>query len=106
MVPAAAALAAGCNSLQCARHGVTKHPPSPDVVGEAVTAALACSNGGTKDLVAVSAVICSRYMQWAARQFGPHDVAVEKMQRVLDLVAPTATKSGVVEVETGSATVS
>ena len=60
------------------------------------TLALACANGGTKDLVGLAGVISSRYLPWAARQFGPEDVSVKTMQKVLDLVTPNAVKSGVV----------
>jgi hypothetical protein len=91
--------AAGCHSLKCARHGVTQHPPCAVLVGEAVTAAITCANGGTKDLVGLAGVISSRYLPWAARQFGPQDASVKTMQKVLDLVAPNAVKSGIVEEE-------
>ena len=91
--------ASGCHSLKCARHGVTRHPPCAELVGEAVTAALACASGGTKELVGLAGVISSRYLPWAVRAFGPEDTSVRTMQKVLDLVAPNAVKSGIVEEE-------
>lgn len=82
--------AAGCHSTRCARAGVTQHPASAALTGEAVTAALACASGGSADLVALAAVIASRYLPWVARQFGPADVSFKTMRAVLDKVSAKA----------------
>ena len=80
--------AAGCHSADCARAGVTKHAPRAEIVGGAVTAALASARGGTKELLALSAVISSRYLLLATRQFGSDDRSVTAMRAVLDKVVP------------------
>lgn len=81
--------AAGCHSRDCARAGITKHAPRAELVGEAVTAAIASAKSGTKELLALSAVISSRYVLLATRQFGPEDRSVKTMRAVLDKVVPT-----------------
>ena len=80
--------AARCHSRSCARAGVTQHPACPELVGEAVTAALACASGGSADVVAAAAVIACRYLPWAVRQFGAQDRSVKTMQAVLNKVTP------------------
>lgn len=80
--------AARCHSRSCARAGVTQHPACPELVGEAVTAALACASGGSADVVATAAVIACRYLPWAVRQFGAQDRSVKTMQAVLNKVTP------------------
>ena len=82
--------AARCHSPKCARAGVTQHPPRAELVGEAVTAAMACAHGGTKESIALCAVISSRYLPWAVRQFGAQDSSVKVMQAVMQKVIPQA----------------
>lgn len=86
--------AAGCHSRACLRKGVTQHPAPPSLVGEGVTASLACASGGSKELIALSGVIASRYLPWAIRQFGVEDASVKRMQQVLALITPAAAAAG------------
>lgn len=79
---------AGCFSNACGRAGVTRHEPSAELVGEAATAVLASARVATKELVAIGAVIASRYLPWAVRQFGNEDRSVKAMRAVLDKVTP------------------
>lgn len=84
---------AGCHAPDCARAGVTRHAPNSELVGEAVTAALLAARVGSKEMLALSAVISSRYVLLATRQFGPEDRSVKAMRTVLDKVVPTGTKT-------------
>ena len=81
---------ASCHERTCARAGVTKHEARAELVGEAATAVLACVAAGTADLVALAAIIGSRYLPWAMRQFGPDDIAVKAMRAALERVGPKA----------------
>ena len=52
------------------------------------------SSGGSKELIALSGVIASRYLPWAIRQFGVEDASVKRMQQVLALITPAAAAAG------------
>ena len=59
----------------------SEHAPSPDSVGEATTAFLACCASRSWKAECLTRWIGPRYRQWAALQFGEHDRAVESMAR-------------------------
>ena len=84
--------AARCHSNACARAGVTQHGARPELVTEAVTAVLACAAASSKEWTARGAVISSRYLPWAVRQFGADDLSVQTMQSLLQLVLPQKEK--------------
>ena len=77
----------------CARAGITQHPARPELVGKAATAVLSCVATKSKELLAIGAVIASRYLPWAMRQYGLEDQSVKTMQALLRLTAaPKAAK--------------
>lgn len=83
-------VAAGCAATDGYSGGCSPHAPCPDLVGEAVTAYLACcaeaAEAERRNLRLAAATtralgrqISLRYAQWAVLQFGKEDEAVARM---------------------------